>query len=294
MEACAHKECVFMSMEVEQIHCIHAAFGDVTIPETSVQLGSLNLLLSIQDLQEEQPPAPSQPAELNTLPSTSPNSGAMDKGNRVHSRSLSLENGPPASTQPSTDTNGATSAPNAPSVEGRHSSAHAQGMKPYIDHHPDIQHHTVQNAWQGAQKDHVQHHPPHQNQAQVSNFLPPYGAQNIEATVHDVHALAIGRITTQSDAQSHSLDAWNVHGSVSGSQAGSGMARLSSHWRKDQEDAFTAGRAAVLAQRRSILETEWSTQNARRAAESEQCLKRLAATEGRLAKVCCSPLKRHE
>ena len=56
-------------------------------------------------------------------------------------------------------------------------------------------------------------------------------------------------------------------------------------WWKDQEGSFTAERGAAMAQRRSILETEWSTQNARRAAESEQCLKKLAAIEARLAKV---------
>ena len=64
-----------------------------------------------------------------------------------------------------------------------------------------------------------------------------------------------------------------------------GGASEAEQWRKDQEAAFTAERAAAMAQRRSILETEWSTQNARRAAESDQCMKKLAVIEARLAKV---------
>lgn len=105
------------------------------------------------------------------------------------------------------------------------------------------------------------------------------------ATVHNVHAYTAGHRRPRSDAYSHSLDAWNVLDSPDGSRGAAGGVSLADQWRKDQEDSFTAERAGAMAQRRSILETEWSTQNARRAAESEQCLKKLAAIEGRLAKV---------
>ena len=89
---------------------------------------------------------------------------------------------------------------------------------------------------------------------------------------------------------SHSLDAWR--GAAGGGvrrveqeTARERAAREAAQWRQEQEAAAEAELAAAGVQRRSILETEWRGQHARRAAEQQECLGKLADAENSMARV---------
>eukprot|EP00892_Ulva_mutabilis_P008607 jgi/Ulvmu1/6118/UM027_0096.1 len=61
-------------------------------------------------------------------------------------------------------------------------------------------------------------------------------------------------------------------------------AREAAQWRQEQEAAAEAELAAAGVQRRSMLETEWRGQHARRAAEHEACLTKLTESEDKMAR----------
>jgi hypothetical protein len=263
-----------------------------------IQIGSLNILLSLQNLQEQHPnasqhPPPAQLSAVHSMRTTSPPPRlSSSRDSSAGSPSAQPPTGPPLSMPPESPLGLLPSSLEASpiswgcigrergAVAGNSSDARDVGAVTSFRRSRDnppaspVLCHPVQSAA----------NPPAVGTMQICNRPDGDPQSGCEAPVANGH----------SHAARLKGGGWSGAGGY-GSDSREGVGEAAARWdwvawRADQEESCRAEMAVKAVQRAGILETEWGCQHARRHAEVEGCLKRLDEVEDGLIKVCASVL----